>query len=74
MVANTPNGPAVNIASRLQVFANPMNIVAPEEMKYDLIDEFQIADLGAVDIKGMGRMDLINVSSRLNVSRSDRMP
>lgn len=67
-------GPAVNIASRLQVFANPMNIVAPEEMKYDLIDEFQIADLGAVDIKGMGRMDLINVSSRLNVTRSDRMP
>ncbi|SHE70958.1 Adenylate cyclase, class 3 [Ruegeria intermedia] len=67
-------GPAVNIASRLQVFANPMNIVAPEEMKYALIDEFQIADLGAVDIKGMGRMDLINVSSRLNVSRSSRMP
>ncbi len=65
-------GPAVNVASRLQVFANPMHIVAPEEMKYALIDEFQIADLGAVDIKGMGRMDLINVSSRLNVSGTTR--
>ncbi|RBW61690.1 adenylate/guanylate cyclase domain-containing protein [Ruegeria sp. A3M17] len=60
-------GPAVNIASRLQVFANPMNIVAPEEMKYALIDEFQVSDIGPVDIKGMGRMDLINVTSGLSV-------
>ncbi|GAA6160896.1 MULTISPECIES: adenylate/guanylate cyclase domain-containing protein [Ruegeria] len=60
-------GPAVNIASRLQVFANPMNIVAPEEMKYALIDEFQVSDLGRVDIKGMGEMDLINVTSGLSM-------
>lgn len=60
-------GPAVNIASRLQVFANPMNIVAPEEMKYALIDEFQVSDIGPVDIKGMGQMDLINVTSGLSV-------
>ncbi len=58
-------GPAVNMASRLQVFANPMKIVAPEEMKFALIDEFQVADLGAVDIKGMGEMDLISVKSSL---------
>ncbi|WP_282151075.1 adenylate/guanylate cyclase domain-containing protein [Ruegeria atlantica] len=60
-------GPAVNIASRLQVFAKPMNIVAPEEMKYALIDEFQVSDIGPVDIKGMGQMDLINVTSGLSV-------
>ncbi|WP_271946800.1 adenylate/guanylate cyclase domain-containing protein [Ruegeria faecimaris] len=60
-------GPAVNIASRLQVFANPMNIVAPEEMKYALIDEFQVSDIGRVDIKGMGEMDLINVTSGLSI-------
>jgi class 3 adenylate cyclase len=45
-------GPAVNMAARLQVFANPGKIVAPETMKFDLIDEFQIADLGPHDIKG----------------------
>lgn len=60
-------GPAVNIAARLQVFANPMHIVAPEEMKYALIDEFQVSDIGRVDIKGMGEMNLINVSSGLSV-------
>lgn len=58
-------GPAVNMASRLQVFANPMKIVAPEEMKFALIDEFQVSDLGPVDIKGMGTVDLINVTSQL---------
>ncbi len=62
-------GPAVNIASRLQVFANPMNIVAPEEMKFALIDEFQVSDLGRVDIKGMGEMDLINVTSGLSMPK-----
>ncbi|SDW48699.1 Adenylate cyclase, class 3 [Ruegeria halocynthiae] len=66
-------GPAVNIASRLQVFANPMRIVAPEKMKYALIDEFQITDIGPVDIKGMGHMDLINVTSRLNVPTTSRV-
>ncbi|WP_170344570.1 adenylate/guanylate cyclase domain-containing protein [Ruegeria atlantica] len=65
-------GPAVNIASRLQVFANPMNIVAPEEMKYALIDEFQVSELGCVDIKGMGEMDLINVTSGLSMPQGSR--
>jgi len=50
-----------------------MNIVAPEEMKYALIDEFQVSDLGPVDIKGMGMMDLINVTSRLNAPHASRM-
>ena len=59
-------GPAVNMASRLQVFANPMKIVAPEAMKFDLIDEFQISDLGGHDIKGLGTMTLVNVSSNLH--------
>ncbi|NOD33652.1 MULTISPECIES: adenylate/guanylate cyclase domain-containing protein [unclassified Ruegeria] len=66
-------GPAVNIASRLQVFANPMNIVAPEEMKYALIDEFQVSDLGCVDIKGIGEMDLINVTSGLSMPQGNRL-
>ena len=59
-------GPAVNMASRLQVFANPMKIVAPESMKFDLIDEFQIGDLGQHEIKGLGEMNLISVDSNLS--------
>lgn len=66
-------GPAVNIALRMQVFANPMNIVAPEEMKNALIDEFQVSDLGPVDIKGMGVIGLISVTSRLNPPHASRM-
>ncbi len=62
-------GPAVNIASRLQVFANPMKIVAPEDMKFGLIDEFQVSDLGPVNIKGMGEMNLIEVTSGLRTTK-----
>ncbi|MCL6281961.1 adenylate/guanylate cyclase domain-containing protein [Ruegeria sp. 2012CJ41-6] len=62
-------GPAVNMASRLQIFAHPMKIVAPESMKYDLIDEFQVSDIGAYDIKGMGEMELINVSADLRAGQ-----
>ncbi|WP_170784626.1 adenylate/guanylate cyclase domain-containing protein [Ruegeria lacuscaerulensis] len=62
-------GPAVNLASRLQVFANPMHIVAPDEMKYALIDAFQVSDIGRVDVKGMGEMDLINVTSGLSMPK-----
>ncbi|GAB5436936.1 adenylate/guanylate cyclase domain-containing protein [Falsiruegeria mediterranea] len=58
-------GPAVNMASRLQMMADPMGIVAPEEMKFDLIDEFQISDFGEHQIKGLGEMDLITVEANL---------
>ena len=54
-------GPSVNVAARLQVLADPMSIVAPDEMKDALIDEFQIGDLGRHDLKGLGEMRLITV-------------
>lgn len=56
-------GPAVNIASRLQVMAEPMTIVGPDEMKDALIDEFQIGDLGRHDVKGLGEMRLVSVGA-----------
>ncbi len=62
-------GESVNMASRLQVFANPMKIVAPEQMKYALIDEFQVSDVGLTKIKGMGEMHLINVSQTVTSAR-----
>ncbi|WP_298836018.1 adenylate/guanylate cyclase domain-containing protein [uncultured Roseobacter sp.] len=63
-------GPAVNMAARLEVFAHPMKIVAPVEMKYDLIDGFQVEEIGAYDIKGLGSMELINVEGNLSLARS----
>jgi adenylate cyclase len=65
-------GHSVNLASRLQALADPMTIVAPEEMKFALIDEFKIADLGHHQIKGLGDMELISVSSNLQVARVGR--
>lgn len=62
-------GPAVNIAARLQIMADPMTIVAPDEMKFALIDEFQIGDFGNHDIKGLGEMRLITVGEHLHPAR-----
>ena len=62
-------GPAVNMAARLQVFAHPMKIVAPVSMKFDLIDGFQVDEIGAYKIKGLGEMELINVEGNLSLTR-----
>ncbi len=62
-------GPAVNMAARLQVFAHPMRIVAPIEMKYDLVDGFQVDEIGSYDIKGLGALELINVEGNLSLAR-----
>ncbi|MFW8634586.1 adenylate/guanylate cyclase domain-containing protein [Cribrihabitans pelagius] len=58
-------GPAVNLASRLQVFARPMKIVAPEAMKAALSEEFHVADLGPEEIKGIGEVRLVSVEAEL---------
>ncbi|WP_118138243.1 adenylate/guanylate cyclase domain-containing protein [Oceanicella sp. SM1341] len=57
-------GPAVNMAARLQVLAEPMTVVAPVSMTSELVDEFQIADLGREAVKGLGEMELISVTAR----------
>ena len=62
-------GPAVNMAARLQHFANPMKIVCPASMKPELLDAFQMSDIGSYEIKGMGEMDLCNVSTNLSMAR-----
>ena len=56
-------GPAVNLASRLQMLAEPMTIVAPESMTEHLIDEFRLSDFGEHAIKGLGDMRLISVAA-----------
>ena len=56
-------GPAVNMASRLQILADPMTIVAPADMQDALIDEFQIRDFGTHDVKGLGEMRLVTLAA-----------
>ena len=67
-------GPAVNMASRLQVFAHPMKIVAPIDMKFDLVDGFQVDEIGSYDIKGLGSLELINVEGNLSLAQGARSP
>ena len=58
-------GPAVNLAARLQVYAHPMKIAAPLAMEDELLDEFQVTRIGAADLKGIGKIELINVDGEL---------
>ncbi|MBK0398919.1 adenylate/guanylate cyclase domain-containing protein [Limibaculum sp. M0105] len=62
-------GPAVNMAARLQAFASPMSIVAPDEMKTALIDDFSLTDLGMHEIRGLGEMRLMRVGPGAETAR-----
>ncbi len=65
-------GPAVNLASRLQEFAEPMSIVAHAEMRDMLIEEFKLTDLGHREVRGIGEMGLIGISSTIERERKPR--
>lgn len=65
-------GPSVNLASRLQVFARPMKIVAPADMREALLDEFTVTDIGPAEIKGLGTVELINVGDALHTPQPAR--
>lgn len=62
-------GPCVNMASRLQVFANPMKIVCPATMKSELLDAYQMTDIGCYPIKGMGDIDLCTIAPNISLVR-----
>ena len=65
-------GQAVNLASRLQLFAGPMSIVAHDEMKNSLVEEFTLTDLGQHEVRGMGEMRLLGLSSVIERERAPR--
>ncbi|MBA5776861.1 adenylate/guanylate cyclase domain-containing protein [Stappia sp. F7233] len=65
-------GPAVNMAARLQVFAEPMTVVAPDDMKEALVEEFHLDDLGRHDIRGIGEMRLMRVGAGIELARKSR--
>ncbi|MEM6440653.1 MAG: adenylate/guanylate cyclase domain-containing protein [Pseudomonadota bacterium] len=63
-------GPAVNLAARMQEAAEPMTVVADEYMRRDLAEDFTLTDLGPRDIRGLGEMRLIGVSTALGRERT----
>ena len=65
-------GQAVNLASRLQLFARPMSIVAHDDMKNLLVEEFTLTDLGQHEVRGMGEMRLLGLSSEIERERARR--
>ena len=61
----------MNLASRLQGFAEPMSIVAHDEMKEALVEMFSLTDLGRREVRGIGEMRLIGISTTIE---RERMP
>ena len=58
-------GSAVNMASRMENEAGPMQVVATAAMADALRNEFELADLGVRDIKGIGEMRVYEVVREL---------
>jgi len=65
-------GEAVNLASRLQVFADPMQIIAHDGMKDALVEEFALSDLGRHDVRGFGEMRLMSLSTDIKGNTANR--
>lgn len=63
-------GPAVNMASRLQEFSDPMEISVQDEMAAVLRGEFEIESIGNRDIRGFGDHNVW----RLHDSKNARKP
>lgn len=54
-------GEAVNLASRLQAQAEPMQIIADQAMQAHLADDFRLGDLGEREVRGFGARRLVAV-------------
>ncbi|MEM8795010.1 MAG: adenylate/guanylate cyclase domain-containing protein [Pseudomonadota bacterium] len=63
-------GPAVNLASRLQEFSEPMAITVQDEMAATLRDQFELQDLGERDVRGLGEQTIWRLydSKKLEIS------
>ena len=59
----TLTGPGVNLASRMEELADPMQIVLCEDMAPLIEGEFNLTELDAVDIKGFGRKQLYQLNA-----------
>ncbi|WP_299771014.1 adenylate/guanylate cyclase domain-containing protein [uncultured Tateyamaria sp.] len=55
-------GPAVNLASRLQEFSEPMQITVQDAVAHTIKDQFDIENVGARSIRGFGEQDIWRLS------------
>ena len=62
-------GPAVNLATKLQELAEPMQISVENAVAVALRGQFEFDELGERDLHGIGRQTVW----RLNASRSDKL-
>ena len=51
-------GPGVNLASRMEELAEPMQILVSAETRSLIVDEFELTDLGEHDVKGFGAQQI----------------
>lgn len=51
-------GPAVNLASRLQEFSEPMHISVHDQVAHVLMDQFELKNLGNKPIRGFDNQDV----------------
>lgn len=56
-------GPGVNLASRMEELAEPMQIVLCEDMAPLIEDEFNLTQLDEVDVKGFGYKQLYQLDA-----------
>ena len=64
-------GPGVNMAARMEEMSEPMDITMSEEMYKLIRQDFEIAERGALDIKGFGEhkiYTLVRPNEDLDVS------
>jgi len=54
-------GPAVNLAARLQVHSEPMEITIHSEMAKELADDFHLLDGGMQTVRGFGERHLFKI-------------
>ncbi len=55
-------GPAVNLASRLQEFSEPMQITVQNSVANVLKDQFDLEHVGKKAIRGFGEQDIWQLS------------
>jgi class 3 adenylate cyclase len=56
-------GPGVNMAARMEAFADPMQIVMTTETRNLIADEFTCTDLGEHEVKGFGTQRLYSLDA-----------
>ncbi|MCA8909260.1 MAG: hypothetical protein KDA49_07060 [Rhodospirillaceae bacterium] len=62
-------GPAVNLAARLEAFADPMQIVICKVTRDALSEEFEVRSLGEEAIKGFGEIEIYSVDGEPSTRR-----